>query len=319
MSHADQQGLRKRNHSDLSSISELDTSNSSPQVQSKKKKKKGKGASKKEQSESSEAMATETEKCFADVRKELKQINSKLSNVISKDDVYLKEIIRDTFQLMKDEFLKSVSHRIDILEGKLFEKEEENDKLKNKIKDLNKSLEEQKAENNLLRKEIQSVNTVAEEKFNDLEQYGRRGSIRIFGVPELQDAEETAEITTKRAIDSLNKIESLHLQDSDIDLAHRLGRKKPGFHRPIIMRFQSRLKRNIVLQNKKQFKGTQIFVHEDLTKLNQLVLTCVRKKMPDEVNNVWSRNGHIFYKSKANNIHEVKFKEYQHWIDLPWP
>ena len=290
MSQADQQ--RKRNHSDLSSISELDTSNSSPQAQLKKKKKKGKGASKKEQGESSEAMTSETEKCFAVVRKELKEINTKLSNVICKDDVYLKEIIKDTFQLMKDEFLKSVSHRIDILEGKLFEKEEENDKLKSKIKDLNKSLEDQKAENNMLRKEVQNVNSVAEEKFNDLEQYGRRDSIRIFGVPESQDAEETAEITTQKAIDSLNKIESLHLQTSDIDLAHRLGKRKPGSHRPIIMKFQSRLKRNVVLQNKKQFKGSQIFVHEDLTRLNQLVLTCVRKKMPDEVNNVWSRNGH---------------------------
>ena len=85
------------------------------------------------------------------------------------------------------------------------------------------------------------------------------------------------------------------------------------------MNFQSRLKRNVVLQNKKQFKGTQIFVHEDFTRLNQLVLTCVRKKMPDEVNKVWSRNGHIFYKSKANHIHEVNFKGNKNWIDLPWP
>ena len=146
----------------------------------KRKKKKGKGASKKEQGEGSEAITSETEKCFAVVRKELKEINTKLSNVISKDDVYLKVIIKDTFQLMKDEFLKSVSHRIDILEGKLFEKEEENDKLKSKIKYLNKSLEDQKAENNMLRKEVQNVNAFAEEKFNDLEQYGRRGSLEYW-------------------------------------------------------------------------------------------------------------------------------------------
>ena len=69
----------------------------------------------------------------------------------------------------------------------------------------------------MLRKEIQNVNAVAEEKFNDLEQYGRRG--RIVGVPNLQDAEETAEITIHKTIDSLNKIESLHLQTADINLA----------------------------------------------------------------------------------------------------
>ena len=94
----------KRNHSDLSSISELDTSNSSPQVQSKKKKKKGKGASKKEQGEGSVTMTSERENCFAVARKELKEINTKLSNVISNDDVYLKEIIKDTFQPMKGGF-----------------------------------------------------------------------------------------------------------------------------------------------------------------------------------------------------------------------
>ena len=120
----------------------------------------------------------------------------------------------------------------------------------------------------MLKKAIRNVNAVAEEKLNDLKQYGRRGSIWIFGVLELQDAEKTAEITTQKAIGSLNKIESLDLQTSDIDLAHRLGKIKPGSHRPIIMKFQSRLKRNVVLQNKKQFKGHQIFVHEDLTRLN---------------------------------------------------
>ena len=80
----------------------------------------------------------------------------------------------------------------------------------------------------MLRKVVQNVNYVAEEKFNDLEQYGRRGSIRIFGVSESQDVEETAEITTQKAIDSLIKIESLHLQTSDIDLAHDLVRESQG-------------------------------------------------------------------------------------------
>ena len=46
-----------------------------------------------------------------------------------------------------------------------------------------------------------------------------------------------------------------------------------------------------------------------LTRINQHVLACVRKKMPDEVDKVWTRNGRIFYKSKANHIHELKYKK----------
>ena len=62
-----------------------------------------------------------------------------------------------------------------------------------------------------------------------------------------------------------------------------------------------------------------MFGNEDLTRMNQHVLACVRKKMPDEVDKVWTRNGRIFYKSKANHIHELKYKNYQEWIDLLWP
>ena len=67
-------------------------------------------------------------------------------------------------------FLQSVSHRIELLEGKLFEKDEENDKLKKEITTLTKNLEDQKAENQKLVDQIQTVNDSAEAIINDLEQ-----------------------------------------------------------------------------------------------------------------------------------------------------
>ena len=86
---------------------------------------------------------------------------------------------------MKDEFLKSVSHRIDILEGKLFEKDKANNDLKKEIADLKTDVDSRKAEiqdqkaekENLLRL-IEKKAEAAEEKINDLEQYDRRN---IFG------------------------------------------------------------------------------------------------------------------------------------------
>ena len=56
-----------------------------------------------------------------EITRQLTEINKKLSNVITKGDGTLREMIKEVFQQMKDEFLRSVSHRIDILEGKLFE------------------------------------------------------------------------------------------------------------------------------------------------------------------------------------------------------
>ena len=55
MADSDQQGLKKRKSSDLSSISELDTSSTSPRTDTRRKKKKSKGASDKSQTESNKA------------------------------------------------------------------------------------------------------------------------------------------------------------------------------------------------------------------------------------------------------------------------
>ena len=49
------------------------------------------------------------------------------------------------------------------------------------------------------------------------------------------------------------------------------------------------------------------------------LLACVCKKMPDEVDNVWARNGRIVYKNKTNDVHEVKYADYQDWIELELP
>lgn len=54
--------------------------------------------------------------------------------MVSKEDGSLRSIVKEVFAQMKEEFLKSVSHRIDILEGKLYEKESENGNLRTEVK-----------------------------------------------------------------------------------------------------------------------------------------------------------------------------------------
>ena len=68
-----------------------------------------------------------------EVMRQLKEITEQLKNVVTKDDDCLKSLIKETFKQMKDDLLKSVSHRIDLLEQKLFDKEQENDALKKEI------------------------------------------------------------------------------------------------------------------------------------------------------------------------------------------
>ena len=135
-------------------------------------------------------------------------------------------------------------------------------------------------------------------------------------------------MTAGIVIDKLNSvIGGLNLRREDIDIAHRLGIKKKGNPKPgetvrprrIITKFNSWYRRDEILRNRKLFKGTDIFVNEDLTKINQLVLSCVRKKMKDEVGKAWTRNGRIMYENKTGYVTEVAYPDFQDWIDLPWP
>ncbi|KAH3863833.1 hypothetical protein DPMN_026834 [Dreissena polymorpha] len=125
---------------------------------------------------------------------------------------------------MKDDTLKSVEHKLDILEGKLFDMEKENDNLKSKINQLEKQLvttNEDKAQN------ITNLKKILHDKtgqLNNLEQYGRRNNIRISGISESleKNTNESAETTTNKIVHILKeKFPKINLQESDIDIAHR--------------------------------------------------------------------------------------------------
>ncbi|KAH3741209.1 hypothetical protein DPMN_047929 [Dreissena polymorpha] len=105
---------------------------------------------------------------------------------------------------------------------------------------------------------------------------------------------------------------------ADIDIAHRLPNKN-NQNRDIIVRLRSRQTKSGILSNRKKLKGSNIYINDDLTKLNLHVLMCVKKKMTDEISDAWYSNGKILYKNHKNKTEMVKFKEYEHWINLPWP
>ena len=325
-----------RKRKDISSVSELDTSgatNTSPNIGKKqKKKKKTKSGSETETGEPANKETHEAEKQhYIGVSKQLEEINKKLSNVLRKDDGFLKDLIKEVFQQMKDEFLLSVYKRIEILEGRLFEKDQDNDKLlgsidqlKQQIEEKNSKIEEQKVENQKLREQIEKTNMNFESKMNDMEQYSRKNSLRISGIREI--GFESAEETIENVTETLNKaFKHLNLQNEHINIAHRLGKKKNDPHatayRQIIVKFHSRMIKDSILKRRRALKGSNIFISEDLTPIKQQVLACLRKKMPDEVDQSWSRNGRLFYKAKSNKdkIIEVQYKDFQMWLDLPWP
>lgn len=297
----------KRKRASETSVSELDSSieaSNKPTANTKQKKKKGKVGE-------SEPIPE------VDISKELREINQKLSNVITKDDSSLKDAITDVINQMKDALLNTVEKKIEFLEGKLFERDQDNDKLKAKITELENKIDSaadkqaQQKSNSQLLEEKQAC------KLNDLEQYGRRNNIRITGV-----AEENNELSNQTAnviVNTMNrKIPGLELKTSDIDIAHRLGRHDNGKPRAIIVKFISRSKKKHILRNRKSFKGSNIYINEDLTHLNQQVFMCIKRNINREYEKVWIRDGKLFFSGRDGQIQPIQFRDYRTWAGGLW-
>lgn len=150
----------------------------------------------------------------------------------------------------------------------------------NKISQLETKLNEKDAQITVLTSNIQ-----------DLEQYSRRNSVRIFGVPE-----EEGENTNKLVSDLCNNI-GVQVVDSDIDRSHRVGKRVGNKPRAIIVKFNKYCTKSSVCKSRKKLKGTRIFIKEDLTKFNLHLLNLAAEKLGFK--NVWSYDGKIFYKNTS--------------------
>lgn len=128
-----------------------------------------------------------------------------------------------------------------------------------------------------------------ESKIDNLEQYGRRQCLRVFGVKE-----EPGEDTDKLVVDIAKKI-GVELSVNDIDRSHRIGAKSDERSHAIVVKFVSYRKRGEVFRNKKQLKSTGIVIREDLTKArHKLLQDCITRY---GIHNVWTLDGTIIVKT----------------------
>ena len=193
----------------------------------------------------------------------MNRVNKKLENVMMKGDTSIRDTLKDLITEMKDELLKSVINRIEHLEGKMFEREQEYDKLKESIQSLDKTILEKNLEKENIEESIRKQGEIIKKLENETEQYSRRNNIKIRGLPDT-DPRETALDSAKKIVQFLKEKDIASLSLSDIDIAHRL----PNTHnknRDIIVRFVSRLVRDEVMSQRRKLKNTGVFINEDLT------------------------------------------------------
>lgn len=144
-----------------------------------------------------------------------------------------------------------------------------------KLEKINCSIDENKT---LIVQKIASQ----EERLNNIERDLRKKNIIIHGLAELD--EQSYFKTEKQVINLLKNKLKIEVEESEIDLVRRIGRKSEGKVRPILVTFTTYRRKVIVLKNKKLLKDQNIFITEDypksvleIRKNLQVELTEIRK------------------------------------------
>lgn len=159
-----------------------------------------------------------------------------------------------------------------------------------KCNDLETKLEAQDQKIAELRAEL-------EDKNEQLEQYTRRNSLRVFGVPE-SIGESTDELILQVA-QSVN----VHIDPKEIDRSHRVGQAFPGKPRPIIVKFTSFRARQELFTKKRLLKGRPITIREDLTASRLAVLRAAVSRFG--IKNVWTESGTVIVKTPDGTKHRI--------------
>ena len=144
--------------------------------------------------------------------------------------------------------------------------------------------------------------TAIKQDQNDLEQYSRRNCIVISGV-----SETAAESTDQLAMD-IGKAAGVAISPADIDRSHRIGIKKPGQVRQLIVKLTSFNKRQELFQERKNLRSGRLpnhpvltaavlsrtYLADSLSKQNsRTMFVCRQLKRKGVINRTWSDNGVI--------------------------
>ena len=129
-----------------------------------------------------------------------------------------------------------------------------------------------------------------------LEQYSRKESVRIYGIPESTEGEATREHTNEIVLKIATKI-GANITSQDVSVSHRIGRRGRGSKpRPIIAKFVRRDCKSDMMRCKKkmrqmtEFQG--VYINDDLTALRSRLV--YELKCDAAVKKVWSIDVRIF-------------------------
>ena len=162
-------------------------------------------------------------------------------------------------------------------------------------------------------------------RYDDLEKQGRKGSVRVFGVPEI-----TTGTADTKILDIINKQMKLEppIFIEDLEVTHRLGKPPPtpdeseqhssekAKVRPIIVKFTSRRVKSRVMENRKNLKDNPckdaegreypVFIQDDLTKHRAKQAFLARQSTKDgHIIDTWIAYSKVMIKDNYGRISTI--------------
>lgn len=201
----------------------------------------------------------------AEVQKKVDNVNQKLKEVVNK--VKTQEAVTEELR-----------HKMSGLETNAENLKKQNDTLANGCKKL---------EDTLIEKEVKIKSM--DRRNNDLEQYTRRNSIRIYGLRNVK--KETYFDTCNKVLSLVNDKLGIKLRNCDVDMAHRIGKFNRDGDRPVICKFVQRFAKHDIIRARRKLKGTHYVIQEDLTVTNAKLLENVTSY--SKVKAAWSDEGRL--------------------------
>ena len=204
---------------------------------------------------------------------------------------YFEEQFRSV-KLMITSFQSDVTQRIlefeQKIESRLFDLEQNNDKLKQTINTQQKEIQDLKDKLVLHEHKLK----IAERDETENEQYSRKSSVRIFGLSSGHKNEDAKRVVCDFVNTKLQVAPPL--REDDIDVAHRVGAPSAKNTQTMLCKFLKRTDKMRVLKCRSKLKGSGVSIGDDITK-KHLEYMDELKKRPD-ISQIWFWNGKLFAK-----------------------
>lgn len=164
---------------------------------------------------------------------------------------------------------------------------------------------QQKESENII-KTLQNKIDVLEQKIDDIQQIKKINNICIHGITDEKEENIISKVTNilKSTIPNINM--------KNIN-AHRIGKEvRPGKTRPVIVKFDSSEEKKKLFKSLKNFKGTKVYICEDLTRLRLELMNAAKNIFGGM--KVWTVGGDIYVNIDGKSVRIKNFsqlREYQ--------